>query len=187
MAMYVEKRVSAFSSTLTSRLICGTVVSFHQHGFWRHDRQRRSTPSLQGHNREKDVGFVKETKLPLSNWCWWHCHESQVTFRLGKLHSWGQGHYSLRAESLWGAPESPNNIKSRLLSSIQCICFQKTSGSNMGAPNLILAPGAISPRYASAWVEDDILTLQNDYKIKARSTSAQHGEHVVFWISTGGG
>jgi len=34
------------------------------------------------------------------------------------------------------------------LSSIQYICFRKTSGSNMGAPNLLLAPGAIYPRYA---------------------------------------
>jgi len=30
---------------------------------------------------------------------------------------------------------------------IQYICFRKTSGSNMGAPNLLLAPGAIQPRY----------------------------------------
>jgi len=37
---------------------------------------------------------------------------------------------------------------SQALSSIQCICFRKTSGSNMGAPNLLLAPGAIYPRYA---------------------------------------
>jgi len=33
------------------------------------------------------------------------------------------------------------------LSSIQYICFRKTSGSNMGAPNLLLAPDAIEPRY----------------------------------------
>jgi len=32
---------------------------------------------------------------------------------------------------------------SQVLSSIQYICFRKTSGSNMGAPNLLLAPGAI--------------------------------------------
>ena len=29
----------------------------------------------------------------------------------------------------------------------QRICFRKISGSNTGAPNLFLAPGAISPRY----------------------------------------
>jgi len=34
---------------------------------------------------------------------------------------------------------------------------------------------------------DEILTLQNDLDIKVRSTSAQPDEHVVFWISTGGG
>lgn len=33
----------------------------------------------------------------------------------------------------------------------------------------------------SSALEDEILTLQNDIEIKARSTSAQPGEHVVFW------
>jgi len=31
---------------------------------------------------------------------------------------------------------------SEVLSSIQCIFFRKTSGSNRGAPNLLVAPGA---------------------------------------------
>ena len=49
--------------------------------------------SFIGHTRDEDisiafVGFVRETKLPLFFWCWWHCHQSQVTFRLGKLHCW---------------------------------------------------------------------------------------------------
>jgi len=35
---------------------------------------------------------------------------------------------------------------SHVLSSMQYICFRKTSGSNMGAPKLLLAPGAIYPR-----------------------------------------
>jgi len=38
------------------------------------------------------------------------------------------------------APKSPNNVTSI---SVQYICFRKTSGSNMGAPNLLLAPRAI--------------------------------------------
>jgi len=38
------------------------------------------------------------------------------------------------------APKSPNNVTS---TSVQHICFRKTSGSNMAAPNLLLAPGAI--------------------------------------------
>jgi len=38
------------------------------------------------------------------------------------------------------APKSPNNVTS---TSVQYICFRKTSGSNMGAPNLLLTPGAI--------------------------------------------
>ena len=33
----------------------------------------------------------------------------------------------------------------------------------------------------SSALEYEILTLQNDIEIKARSTSAQRGEHVVFW------
>jgi len=36
---------------------------------------------------------------------------------------------------------------SQVLSSIQYICFVKTSGSNMGARNLLIDPGAIYPRY----------------------------------------
>jgi len=32
---------------------------------------------------------------------------------------------------------------SQVLSSMQCICFQKTSDSKNGAPNLLLDPGAI--------------------------------------------
>jgi len=38
------------------------------------------------------------------------------------------------------APKSPNNVTS---TSVQYICFRKTSASNMGAPNLFLASGAI--------------------------------------------
>lgn len=36
--------------------------------------------------------------------------------------------------------------------------------------------------FESSILEDEILTLQNDIAIKARSTSAQPGEHVMFWI-----
>jgi len=36
----------------------------------------------------------------------------------------------------------------QVLSSIQYICFRKTSVLNIGAPNLLLGPGAIYPRYA---------------------------------------
>ena len=35
--------------------------------------------------------------------------------------------------------------------------------------------------FESSVLEDEILTLQNDIELKARSTSAQPGEHVVFW------
>ena len=69
-----------------------------------------------------------------------------------------RGRNSTGAESLWGteilrerqmivgAPKSPNNVTS--ISSIQYICFRKNSGSNMGALNLLLAPGTIYPRFA---------------------------------------
>ena len=36
------------------------------------------------------------------------------------------------------ALKSPNNVTS---TSVQYICFRKTSGSNIGAPNVLLAPG----------------------------------------------
>jgi len=38
------------------------------------------------------------------------------------------------------APKSPNNVTR---TSMQYICFRNTSGSNIGAPNLLVAPGAI--------------------------------------------
>jgi len=38
------------------------------------------------------------------------------------------------------APKSPNNATS---TSVQYICFRKTSCLNMGEPNLLLAPGVI--------------------------------------------
>ena len=54
------------------------------------------------------------------------------------------GAESLRGcQIIAGVPKSPKNVASRLLSSIQCICFRKTSGASTGAPNLLLAPGAI--------------------------------------------
>jgi len=37
---------------------------------------------------------------------------------------------------------------SQALSSIHYIYFQNISGSNVEAPNLLLAPGSIKPRYA---------------------------------------
>ena len=43
-----------------------------------------------------------------------------------------------------GSPKSPNDVTSQVLSSVQYICFRNTSVSNMGAPNLLLAPGAIN-------------------------------------------
>ena len=39
------------------------------------------------------------------------------------------------------------------------------------------------PNPVTPLLVDVILILQNDFEIKARSTSAQPGEPVVFWIS----
>jgi len=50
----------------------------------------------------------------------------------------GKGGTISRAPNHCGVVE-----KSQAFLSIQYICFRKTSGSNMGAPNLLLAPGAI--------------------------------------------
>jgi len=45
------------------------------------------------------------------------------------------------AKSLLGAPKSPNNVASTFFNSI--FAFEIPSGSNMGASNLLIAPGAI--------------------------------------------
>jgi len=67
---------------------------------------------------------------------------------MGTKSLWARWSNAGDAERLWGRQKVPT--MSQALSSIQYICFRKTSGSNMGAPNLLLllAPGAIYPRYA---------------------------------------
>jgi len=50
-------------------------------------------------------------------------------------------HHSGGTEILWGRQKIPTI--SHVSSAIQYICFRKTSGSKMGSPNLLLAPGAI--------------------------------------------
>jgi len=51
------------------------------------------------------------------------------------------GHNSPGAESLRGTLKCSNSVT--VLSSIHYIYFGNIPGSNMGAPNLLLAPGAI--------------------------------------------
>jgi len=64
---------------------------------------------------------------------WLSAHPGRIEGGMGGTiprtpnHYWG-------AEWLRGTPKSPNNVQ--VLSSIQWICFRKTSGSNIGAPNL---------------------------------------------------
>jgi len=47
---------------------------------------------------------------------------------------------TMRAPDDCGVPKSPKNVTR---TSVQHICFRKTSGSNTAAPNLLLALGAI--------------------------------------------
>ena len=70
-------------------------------------------------------------------------------FRRGSVTSneGGKGGTMPWAQNFRGRREVPT--MSQVLSSIQYVCFGTTSGSsNMGAPNLLLVPGAIWPRYA---------------------------------------
>ena len=58
------------------------------------------------------------------------------------------GHSSLGVESLWGVLNDYGwhrkvPTTSQAVSAIQHICFRKTSGSNIGAPHLLLTPGTI--------------------------------------------
>ena len=57
----------------------------------------------------------------------------------------GKGGTIPGAPNHWGGRWKVSTM-SHALSSIQYICLRKTSGSNMGAPNLLLAPGVIYPR-----------------------------------------
>ena len=79
------------------------------------------------------------------------CYHADV-LRNHRLHCTGvtkgeRGHIYPGAESLWGAESLRGEPKipslSHVRSSMQYICFRKISGSNMGAPKLLLAPGAI--------------------------------------------
>jgi len=53
----------------------------------------------------------------------------------------GAPNHCVSAKSLRGRRKL--QTLSQVLSSTQYICFRKTSGSNIGAPDLLLAPGAI--------------------------------------------
>ena len=61
-----------------------------------------------------------------------------------------KGDTILRVSNHCGGPRKVPTM-SQLHSSIQYICVRKTSGSNIRAPTLFLAPGATKPRYVSVW------------------------------------
>jgi len=75
-------------------------------------------------------------------WCFWRVLLSilcLVTHAGAERGGARGGHFPGRRKSL---------MMSQILSSMQNICFRKTSGSNMAASNSLLVPGAIQPRYA---------------------------------------
>jgi len=55
----------------------------------------------------------------------------------------GKGAQFSGAPNHCGGSKSHNNVISTFFKTVGCICFRKISGSNMGAPNLFLSPGAI--------------------------------------------
>ena len=84
--------------------------------------------------------------------------QNQLTFIQSQGRKEG-GHHSPDAESLsrhrittgsteWLRGSQKVQTMSQVFSSIQHICFLMTSNSNMGAPNLLLALGAVWPRCA---------------------------------------
>jgi len=64
----------------------------------------------------------------------------------GRNDGWARGYNSPGAESLRVRRKVPT--MSQALSSIRNICLRETSGSHKCVPNLLLAPGTISPRCA---------------------------------------
>jgi len=111
-------------------------------------------------------------------WCWWHCHQSQVTFDVGDIatkvksllmlvtlppkssHFWCWWHCH-QSQVTFDVGDIATKVKSLLML-------------------VTLPPKSLFDLESSA-LEDWILTLQNDIQIKSRSTSAQPGEHAVLW------
>jgi len=63
------------------------------------------------------------------------------------------GHNGPVAENVqqWeGKPKTSDNVARSYFNAVHLLPKRKTLGSNTGAPNLFLAPGAIQPRYAPA-------------------------------------
>jgi len=99
----------------------------------------------------------------------------------------GKGGTVPRVPNHYGGVESfrrePNKCRGRqkvpkmsqVLSPIQYICFRNTSDSNMGAPNSLLAPSAISPRYAPGWHKD--VKPQREEQLATRWTRLQNLTH----------
>ena len=80
-------------------------------------------------------------------------YESEITTSMGLTRVGGKegaiprapNHYG-SAEWLWGLPKSPNNAASSFFNALHLL--PKDLRFENGAPNLLLAPGAIWPRYA---------------------------------------
>ena len=64
-------------------------------------------------------------------WCWWHCHQSQISFCLGKLRSWGwdsdktlQNDIEIKARSTWWACIVLETIDGGEVSQSQKMCLE---------------------------------------------------------------
>ena len=88
-------------------------------------------------------------KQKIATWCFPLVDITTSPDRTERSFSGGQGRNE--GDQRGAIPRAPNRCggrkkvptMSQVLSSIQYICFRKTSGANMGAPNLLLAQGAI--------------------------------------------
>ena len=76
----------------------------------------------------------------------------------------------MRAPNDIGGPKSPNNVTS---TSVQYICFRKTSGSNMGTPNLLLASVVIWPRCAPS-SNSILFCVVHVYEVRSCTVTVGH-------------
>jgi len=121
-----------------------------------------------------------ETKLPLFFWCWWHCHQSQVTFRLGKLHCWwldsdiAKWHSEQTGAELGGARGAlpPKILPGPPVSPPKLGLFLKSYTDHWQLPVLQNWPLQWPPQMKMSGSAPES---------KSRSTSAQPGEHAVLW------
>ena len=89
----------------------------------------------------------------------------------------GKGRNNSRTPNHWRRRRKVPTM-SQALSSIQCICFRKISGSNIGASNLLLALGAVWPRYVLSSTTSPVISIFNNEGRKCTNAT-----NIYFWIS----